>query len=70
MQGYGRFSFEDVLSRGREDCKALSELLGDHPFLAGDTPTEADCSLFGLLDVVCPPLGIVSVLQPVISRYP
>ena len=46
-QGIGRHSKEEVYKMGMQDMRAISEYLGDKPFMMGDTPTEIDCVLFG-----------------------
>ncbi len=47
--GIGRHSREEVFALGARDLAALSDLLGDNPFLFGDRPTLADATLFGFL---------------------
>lgn len=36
----------------QDDLTALTTLLQGQDYLTGSTPTEADCALFGFLDVV------------------
>lgn len=43
-QGMGRHSVEEQFVRADMDIKAVLALLGDKPFLFGDTPTAADAS--------------------------
>jgi len=43
-QGIGRHSVEERLVRADMDIKAIMALVGDKPFLFGDTPTAADAS--------------------------
>ncbi len=43
-QGVGRHSVEERLERADKDIKAILMLLGDKPYLFGDTPTAADAS--------------------------
>ena len=43
-QGMGRHSVEEQFERADKDIKAILTLLGDKPFLFGDTPTAADVS--------------------------
>ena len=43
-QGVGRHSVEEQFGRADKDIKAILALLGDKPFLFGDTPTAADAS--------------------------
>lgn len=49
-QGTGRHSREDVTAIGQKDLDALSELLGDRPFLLGDRPRAVDASVFAFVD--------------------
>lgn len=44
-QGMGRHSVEEQLARTNYDVEAVKTLLGDKPFLFGDTPTAADASV-------------------------
>ncbi|XP_055859616.1 failed axon connections homolog isoform X2 [Biomphalaria glabrata] len=48
-QGIGRHSPEEVKHIMLTDLQALSDYLGDKPFLMGDNPCDVDCSAFGLL---------------------
>ncbi len=43
-QGVGRHAVEERFVRADKDIKAIVTLLGDKPFLFGDTPTSADAS--------------------------
>lgn len=53
MQGVGRLAWPDVLARARADLGMCEALLADgRAYLTGDTPTLADCFLFGFVDVV------------------
>ncbi len=45
--GVGRHSPEELKELTLADLKAFSNYLGDKQFLFGDTPTAADCCLFG-----------------------
>lgn len=42
--GYGRHRAEEVAALAAADIAALSELLGDSPWLFGDRPGTADCT--------------------------
>lgn len=56
-QGIGRLSPEDVVNRVAKDFDALEVLLGDKPFLFGDTPTYADASAAPfLISILCAPV--------------
>lgn len=48
-QGFGRHAPATVADLARRSFAALSELLGDQPFLFGDTPTGTDASAFATL---------------------
>lgn len=48
----GRHAVSDVLKLVNDDLDALCTLLQGRDWLTGDKPTEADCALFGFLDVV------------------
>ena len=49
-QGTGRHSFEEVAAIGAADFESCAELLGDKPFLFGDRPRTADCTLFAFVE--------------------
>lgn len=54
-QGFGRHSPDEVAVLARRSFDALSELLGDRPFLFGDEPCGADATAFGLVtSALCP----------------
>ncbi len=48
-QGMGRHSVEERLARVNLDIKAIMALLGNKPFLFGDTPSAADASVAPVL---------------------
>lgn len=48
-QGMGRHSEEERLGRIDADIASITTLLGDKPFLFGDTPTAADASVAPML---------------------
>jgi glutathione S-transferase len=50
-RGVGRHSPTEVEALGRADLDALVALLGDGPYVLGETPTKIDASAFGLLAV-------------------
>ena len=49
-QGTGRHSFEEASGFGATDLESCGELLGDKPFLFGDRPRTADCTLYAFLE--------------------
>ncbi|KAI8846410.1 hypothetical protein BC829DRAFT_266184 [Chytridium lagenaria] len=42
-------SRDEIYGIGNEDLKAISDFLGDKPFLMGDRPCQVDAALFGIL---------------------
>lgn len=48
-QGIGVHTPEEIEQFGKEDLKALSDLLADKPFFFGDEPTTLDCVAFSVL---------------------
>ncbi len=48
-QGTGRMPAELLDARAADDALALASLLGERPFLGGDTPCTADASAYGVL---------------------
>lgn len=51
-QGMGRHSYRDISIKAHEALQALSTILGEKPYLSGDSPAEADASLFAWTDRV------------------
>ncbi len=47
--GMGRHTAEEVYRIGVADMKAVSDFLGDKPFLFGDRPTTADATVYAYL---------------------
>lgn len=54
-QGVGRFSPEELATLGKRDVSAISTLIGDKPFLMGDTPCAADAAVFAALSLLMDP---------------
>ena len=50
IQGTGRHSLDEAMGFGAADLESCSELLGDKPFLLGDRPRTADCTLYAYLE--------------------
>ncbi|CAG5133704.1 unnamed protein product, partial [Candidula unifasciata] len=50
--GIGRHTDAEIWDIGRKDLTALSLILGKKPFLMGDSPSEVDCSVFGMLAMI------------------
>ena len=52
--GIGRHSPEEIVAIGRRDWTAISQLLGDKPFMFGDQPTRLDATVFSFVcNLVC-----------------
>jgi glutathione S-transferase len=49
-QGTGLHSVEEVTGFGAADFDAIAEILGDRPFLLGDRPRTADCTVYAFLE--------------------
>jgi glutathione S-transferase len=50
-RGMGRHSEEVIIAQGKSDLVAVSELLGDQPYVLGDRPSSIDACVFGFLGV-------------------
>ncbi len=48
-QGTGRHSVQVQTERARQDIEAIKAMLGDKPYLFGDTPTAADMSVVPII---------------------
>lgn len=53
--GLGRHSDEDILFLGTRSLYSFSQLLGDKPYLLGETPCGADATAFGMIATVMTP---------------
>lgn len=51
-QGTGRHAAEDVYAMADADAGALSDILGDRPYLLGDSPTSVDATAYAFLALV------------------
>lgn len=49
-QGTGRHTVDEAIGLGAADFDACADLLGDKPFLFGDRPRTADCSLYAFVE--------------------
>ena len=55
----GRHSIEEIAEFSFEDLKAISDLLGDKPYINGNQPSTIDCTVFGqLVQFVLVPMEI------------
>lgn len=55
-QGVARHSDAEVVELGLRSLSALSEILGDKPFLFGDRPCGADATAVGMLSALLTPV--------------
>ncbi len=62
--GMGRHSAEEVCSIGAQDLQALSEYLGDKPYLTGEAPASVDACVYGSLAQIL----LVPVESPLKAR--
>jgi glutathione S-transferase len=49
-QGTGRHSLAEILDMGRADLDAVADILGDKPFVLGDTPRTVDATTFAFVE--------------------
>jgi glutathione S-transferase len=49
-QGTGRHTRDEAIAMGVADIDTVAEVLADQPFLLGDRPRTADCTLFAFLE--------------------
>jgi glutathione S-transferase len=54
-QGLGRHSPAEIAQLGTRSIDALAVLLGDKPWLMGETPSGVDATAFGMLACVLTP---------------
>ena len=64
-QGIGRFTEPEVLQALERDLRALSTFLGDRHFFLGETVSELDCCVFG---IVCQLLYISGPMLEFMTR--
>ncbi|GAA5217891.1 glutathione S-transferase family protein [Corallincola platygyrae] len=73
-QGLARHTQEEVWEIADKDLKAISDFLGNKPFMMGEKPSSADASVFGVLANICfakpeTPLTVKSHQYPNLARY-
>jgi glutathione S-transferase len=73
-QGFGRHSLAEVAALAGRSLDTLAELLGDGPFLAGETLGGADATLFaGLASMLTPhfdsPIRDAALRRPNLAAY-
>jgi glutathione S-transferase len=67
--GMGRHSEADMGTIGAQGIASLAALLGDKPYLMGETPCSTDAMLFGTLtSALCP--HFETPMKPLIASYP
>ena len=62
-QGFGRHANEEVADLATRDFAAASKLLGEQPYLFGDTPCSVDATLFGFTAAATTPFFDSSIRQ-------
>lgn len=68
-QGLGRHAPEDILALAEADLAAADAILGDDPYLLGDSPCGTDCTLAAFTSaIVVPPLE--TPLKAAVLRRP
>jgi glutathione S-transferase len=50
-RGMGRHDESVIIEQAKADLDAVSEILGDNPYLLGDRPSSIDACVFGFLGV-------------------
>ncbi len=56
-QGTGRHSHADIVAMAAADYEAVSQILGDRPFLLGESPRTVDATVYAFVEgVLRPPL--------------
>ncbi|WP_035052039.1 glutathione S-transferase family protein [Andreprevotia chitinilytica] len=55
-QGIGRHSATEIETLAKRDLDVVATLLGDKPYLLGDTPCGTDATLYGMLAVFLSPV--------------
>jgi glutathione S-transferase len=81
-QGVGRHNADEIAMLGTRSIDALSQLLGEKPYLMGDKPTGVDATAFGVLAAVLTPFfetplrqaaaahpNLVSYVDRMMKRY-
>lgn len=73
-QGTSRHGREEIEAFGKADLAAVVRILGDKPYLLGDTPSTVDCTLYGMLMAfmkgpIQTPLRAYGEAQPTLLAY-
>lgn len=67
-QGMGRHSAPEVDALGLRDVEALATLIGDKPYLFGDTPSGADATVFAFVASVLAPIAESAVRDAALAK--
>jgi glutathione S-transferase len=66
--GLGRHTKPDIAMLATRDIDTLAAILGDRPYLMGDTPCGGDASVFGIVtSILTPPLD--NALRAAMSKH-
>jgi glutathione S-transferase len=68
-QGLGRHTSAEIYAMGKADMEAIVQILGDKPYLLGDTPTTVDLCLYAYLANILE-VPLESVLKKEILALP
>ena len=68
LQGLGRHSAAEAAQLGVKDVETLATLIGDKPYLFGETPCGADATVFAFLAALLSPSWDSPIRDAAISR--
>jgi len=67
-QGIGRHSAEEIVELAKRDIDALAQILGDKPYLLGETPCGADATAYAFMaGALCP--AVDSPIRTHVERH-
>ncbi len=67
-QGIGRHSREEVIARGQADIQALAALLGEGPYVVGESPTSFDACVYAFLANMVAPTPEMPLTAEVVAH--
>jgi glutathione S-transferase len=67
-QGMGRHAPAEVDTLGVRDIDALATLIGDKPYLFGDTPCGADATVFGFVASILAPMAESAIRDAALAK--
>ena len=70
LQGTARHSQHDVNVLVRTHLESLSTILANKPYLLGENPSDADASLFGVLDQFVYGRMVSKDMREMIQQFP